>query len=436
MKKILFLHGFFASGQCVPALALREAFTGRVEVITPDLPMHPKEAISFIRELIDKEEPDLLVGNSCGSFYAQMVASERGIPALLSNPHFKMTEFLRDRIGNHQYKSPRRDGQQEFTIDETLIEEFAEMEATQFDTCNPRHKDRIWGLFGEQDTLAHFEPLFLEHYERSFHFTGGHTPTAEEVRTWYVPLVEKMLNEINNINMDVKQFIQDFREAFGQKAALPLLFGYSNQPVADTERIPGCFFKGLQAARDGVPVSLSAEVIACGGGKLYTGFTDMPERVPGFVSLKEKYKKTPQMVVDYVEGLGMKRVEKTFLNFVRMDKAESFENFEGIMFYATPDMLSGLCGWAFFDTNATDAVVTQFGSGCSTVVSMTIVENARQGQRCFLGLFDPSVRPYVGPNELSFTIPMSRFKSMMETMKECFLFDSHAWKKVKARLEE
>ena len=31
---------------------------------------------------------------------------------------------------------------------------------------------------------------------------------------------------------------------------------------------------------------------------------------------------------------------------------------------------------------------------------------------------------------------MSRFKSMMETMKECFLFDSHAWKKVKARLEE
>ena len=45
MKKILFLHGFYASGQCVPALALREAFEGRVEVLTPDLPMHPKDAI-------------------------------------------------------------------------------------------------------------------------------------------------------------------------------------------------------------------------------------------------------------------------------------------------------------------------------------------------------------------------------------------------------
>ena len=193
MKKILFLHGFYASGQCVPALALRDSFWGRAEVLTPDLPMHPKEAIGFIRELIDCEKPDLLVGNSCGSFYAQMVASTMGIPALLGNPHFRMTEFLKQRIGNHQYKSPRKDGKQDFTINEALIEEFAELEAIQFNDCNPCYKDRIWGVFGEQDTLAHFEPLFLEHYSHSFHFPGGHTPTAEEVRTWYLPLAEKML---------------------------------------------------------------------------------------------------------------------------------------------------------------------------------------------------------------------------------------------------
>jgi predicted esterase YcpF (UPF0227 family) len=196
MRKILFLHGFFASGQWVPAVALRDAFKDRAEVITPDLPIHPKEAVGFIRGLIEKVKPALLVGNSCGAFYAQMLASETGIPALLGNPHFKMTEFLRERIGKHQYKSPRKDGKQDFTIDEALIEEFAEVEATQFESCNPLYKDRIWGLFGEQDTLAHFEPLFLEHYERSFHFPGGHTPTADEVRTWYVPLAEKMLREL------------------------------------------------------------------------------------------------------------------------------------------------------------------------------------------------------------------------------------------------
>ena len=195
MKKILFLHGFFASGQCVPAQALRESFMGRAEVLTPDLPMHPKEALCFIRELIDRDKPDLLIGNSCGSFYAQMLAPVAGIPALLGNPHFQMTEFLKPRIGAHQYKSPRKGGNQDFIIDEALIEEFAELEAIQFNS-NPCNKDRIWGLFGEHDTLAHFEPLFLEHYTRSFHFPGGHTPTAEEVRTWYVPLAEKLLMQI------------------------------------------------------------------------------------------------------------------------------------------------------------------------------------------------------------------------------------------------
>ena len=193
MKKILFLHGFFASGQCVPAIALRESFEGRAEVLTPDLPMHPKEAIHFIHELIDQEKPDILVSNSCGSFYAQMLASIVGVPALLGNPHFQMTEFLKQHIGVHQYKSPRNDGNQHFTIDIDLIDEFAEVEANQFNNYNPFYNDRIWGLFGEKDTLAHFEPLFLEYYIHSYHFPGGHTPTAKEVYTWYVPVIEKML---------------------------------------------------------------------------------------------------------------------------------------------------------------------------------------------------------------------------------------------------
>lgn len=191
--KILFLHGFFASGQCVPAVALREAFEGRAEVLTPDLPMHPEEAVRFIRELCENERPDVLVGNSCGSFYAQMIAPALGIPALLGNPHFQMTEFLKPRIGAHQYKSPRKNGIQDFVIDEQLIREFAEMQQHQFDGCTPYGKEHIWGIFGEQDTLAHFEPLFLEHYAHSYHFPGGHTPTAEEVRTWYVPLIERLL---------------------------------------------------------------------------------------------------------------------------------------------------------------------------------------------------------------------------------------------------
>ena len=71
MKKILFLHGFFATGSCPMARALKEAFEETAVVLTPDLPLHPKEALKEIRFIIDREQPDLLLGNSCGSFLAQ-----------------------------------------------------------------------------------------------------------------------------------------------------------------------------------------------------------------------------------------------------------------------------------------------------------------------------------------------------------------------------
>ena len=194
--KILFLHGFFASGSCIPAQALKQAFEGRAKVLTPDLPLHPRKALAFITELCEREHPNVLVGNSNGSFLGQIVASRLGIPALLGNPHFEMTCFLSERIGAHEYKSPRADGRQHFVIDQPLIDEFADIQVQQWDDWRPEMTDRIWGLFGENDHLAHFEPLFLQHYTHAYHFPGTHTPTAEEVREYYVPLVERLYTTI------------------------------------------------------------------------------------------------------------------------------------------------------------------------------------------------------------------------------------------------
>ena len=163
--------------------------------------------------------------------------------------------------------------------------------------------------------------------------------------------------------MDIQTFISKYRQAFGETAELPLLFYYDNEPVADTEKINGCFFKGMDAARKGEGLSLSAETIGCGGGKLYTAFAPMPEHVPGFVSQKERYKASPEDVIECIERLDIRPAAKKYLNFIRIDRVESFEPMEGILFFATPDMLSGLATWAFFDNNADDAVSCIFGSG-------------------------------------------------------------------------
>ena len=148
----------------------------------------------------------------------------------------------------------------------------------------------------------------------------------------------------------------------------------------------------------------------------------MPERVPVFVSEVEHYKQTPGQVREYVDRLDIQLTEKPYLNFTRLDQLDSLEGVEGILFFATPDVLSGLCSWAFYDNNADDAVCAKFGSGCCSIVTFASKENAQGGRRCFLGMLDPSARPLVPKDELTFTIPACRFKEMMDTMEQSALF--------------
>lgn len=236
--------------------------------------------------------------------------------------------------------------------------------------------------------------------------------------------------------MEVKAFISNYKEAFGEVAELPIVFWYSDSPIANTEKINGCFFKGMELVEKGESISLSINTIGCGGGKFYTCFTQMPERVPNFVSKQEKYKKTPEMVLEFIDSLSMQPANKSYINFTRIDNINSFENIEGILFFATPDILSGLTAWAYFDNNSEDAVSSIFGSGCSSVVAQALIENKKNGRRTFIGCFDPSVRPYLNSNTLSFVIPISRFKEMYYTMRDTCLFDTHAWSKVRERINQ
>ena len=183
----------------------------------------------------------------------------------------------------------------------------------------------------------------------------------------------------------------------------------------------------------GEPLTLAAENVLCGGGSLYTAFAPMQERIPVFVSETEHYKQTPEQVKDYIRSLDIRPTEKPYLNFVRMDRLSSLDEAEGILFFATPDQLSGLCSWAFYDNNADDAVCTRFASGCCSIVTFAVQENRKQGRSCFIGMLDPSARPLVPANELTFVIPTCRFHEMAQTMTHSALFQK-AFSIVKRRI--
>ncbi len=234
--------------------------------------------------------------------------------------------------------------------------------------------------------------------------------------------------------METKKFIENFKTAFGNYE-LPIAIWYSEEPVVPVEKTKRCFINYLKPAREGGIVSLNLETITCMGGKTYTGLSEPFPQIPKFVSEKERYKKTPEMVTCFINDLNLPNKAGLFINFASIEKINNFENIEGLVFFATPDVLTGLVSWAFFDTNQADAVSVPFGSGCSSIISQTVVENSNNGNRVFIGFFDPSVRPQIEANILSFAIPMSRFKKMYYTFSESCLCGTHAWEIVKERIE-
>lgn len=196
---ILFLHGFTSSGECEIARMLKAELVGVSEVVAPDLPLHPFETMDMLLDLCCGQQFDLIVGSSCGAFYSQQLVRFTGVPAILVSPFFRMTEFLSQRIGTHEYKSPRADGNQQFVIDAQLISEFARMQEHQFDCYDEFNRDRVIGMFGSRDTLAHFRDIFLRYYDTAIGFDGPHTMTADNVRHDLVPIILRTLPEIKPI---------------------------------------------------------------------------------------------------------------------------------------------------------------------------------------------------------------------------------------------
>ena len=58
--KILYIHGLSSSGQSRTAATLRELLP-HDEIFSPDLPIDPFEAFLLLRQLVEREEVDIII---------------------------------------------------------------------------------------------------------------------------------------------------------------------------------------------------------------------------------------------------------------------------------------------------------------------------------------------------------------------------------------
>ena len=62
--------------------------------------------------------------------------------------------------------------------------------------------------------------------------------------------------------MEIKKFIENYREAFGEYAELPIVFWYSDILENETAKVNGCFFKSMSKVREGNTISLIAAAVS------------------------------------------------------------------------------------------------------------------------------------------------------------------------------
>lgn len=196
-KKILYLHGFASSGASGTVEILRKEFLGtcaedRVSVVAPDIPVDPKEALPFIKDIALREQPKLIVGTSMGAMYAQQL---HGFERICVNPSFALSKkFDVLYVGKHKWLNRRRDGETEFHITKEVIRHFEEMEAVQFQGID--EVDRIFchGLFGDEDEIGlPWREEFERHYPGMTQlFHGGHRMNAEVVRHVLIPFIRTL----------------------------------------------------------------------------------------------------------------------------------------------------------------------------------------------------------------------------------------------------
>ncbi len=240
-----------------------------------------------------------------------------------------------------------------------------------------------------------------------------------------------------------EQFLQLWKKYFGN-AELPITFYYSDgEGGAEWAKKPqgwNCIICELAKVRKGKSLVYDAERVACGGAKRYLGYTERMR--PGFEYFLscgneemegERYLQTPEQVNQFMTQFPKLQGSGRNIVFKRWDKLTEDDKPEVAIFFATPDVLSGLFTLAAFDQQDTNGTIAPFGSGCSSIVYYPYRECLAERQRAVIGMFDISARLCVGENILTFALPVKRLEQITGYMEESFLI-TESWQKVQRRI--
>lgn len=190
--KLVYFHGFASSGASGTVQLLRKIFPS-AQVVAPDIPVDPEEALPMLQKLVQAEQPDVIVGTSMGGMYAQQM---HGFLRICVNPSFRISTSKLLHTGVHKWLNGRKNHEKEFRITADIIKRYNQMERKQFDGITPDDRELCYGLFGINDTSVN--PInayntFTKYYTHAERFEGEHQLNDKVIHKVLLPLLKHLL---------------------------------------------------------------------------------------------------------------------------------------------------------------------------------------------------------------------------------------------------
>ncbi len=246
------------------------------------------------------------------------------------------------------------------------------------------------------------------------------------------------------MNMFSHDLLEQLLKTIGLKE-YPLGVHYTNdklEGITPNKGVSGCMIGLLQNARKkGETVYFDKDHFGCPGGAYYMGFREIPRPnieyflscgIPGEME-GERYIKTPELAREFFKNMKPRPSPASYCVFKPLNRFQDGKMPEVVIFFGSPDILSGLFTLINYSLERTDGVYTPFGSGCSSILTYPLKEAEKAEPRAVLGMFDVSARPMVERDVLTISMPYQVFLKLLENISGSFL-ETESWKKVLRRI--
>ncbi|MFW5490660.1 MAG: DUF169 domain-containing protein [Desulfovibrio sp.] len=237
-------------------------------------------------------------------------------------------------------------------------------------------------------------------------------------------------------------------KAYGPKTGVPISRELEDAGKLDMREVMksfSCVVGNIWLARKKKGAAfVSAEEYGCLGGVYYTSMMKPNLRfIENYVStgfegtpLKgERYMPNPEAMRKFVRKVEPRDAPGRYCIFKPLSQFTDEVQPEFIIFFARPEVLTGLFTQATFTTGDMECVVSPFGAGCTNIVAWPLYYKEKGMEKAVLGGMDPSARKFLKTDELTFTVPLSLYEKMLAALPESMFAHETDWKGVRKKVE-